>query len=363
MRVLILSANTGGGHNSTAAALGEQLGRLNVEHQTVDTLAFISEKVSEFISWGHSYVYRKLPKLFGWGYRFEEKHPPHFIYEQCNKGVDSLHQFLEEGKFDAIICVHVFSGMMVSGVKERYGCNLPCFFVATDYTCSPGVSECKMDAYFIPHRMLHGEFVRGGIKADLMHATGIPVRSEFYRHEDKAEARRALGLPVDRHILLVSFGSMGCGKLEKNAQLLAEKASADTCIVVLCGNNQKVYEALLPQANDRLRVISFTPDMARYMSAADLYITKPGGLTTTEAIAKQLPLLLMDAVPGCETRNFDFLIRNGVARGAKNWKQVMHLSNQMLHKEGELDAQIKSMKNFSTSIAAEEICRYVVGHK
>ena len=76
MKVLILSANTGGGHNSTARALADQLVKQNIEYEIADTLAFISEKVSDFISWGHSYVYRKLPKLFGVGYRFEEKHPP-----------------------------------------------------------------------------------------------------------------------------------------------------------------------------------------------------------------------------------------------------------------------------------------------
>ena len=71
MKMLILSANTGGGHNSTARSIAEQLTRLNIEYEIADTLSFISEKVSDFISWGHSYVYRKLPKLFGIGYRFE----------------------------------------------------------------------------------------------------------------------------------------------------------------------------------------------------------------------------------------------------------------------------------------------------
>ncbi|MBR2721611.1 MAG: hypothetical protein IKB75_02415 [Clostridia bacterium] len=363
MRILILSANTGGGHNSTAAALGEQLEKLGAEHQTADTLSFISEKVSKFISWGHTYLYRKLPLLFGWGYRYEEKHPPKFIYEQCNKGVDSLYQFLLEGKFDAVICVHVFSSMMMTGVREKYEYNIPSFFVSTDYTCHPGVSESKMDGFFIPHAMLCGEFVRSGVKADKMHPTGIPVRHEFYLQMDKTEAREKLGLPLDQKVLVVSFGSMGCGQLEKHATYLAEHLGEDICIVVLCGTNQKTYETLLPRANERFRVISFTKEMAVYMSAADAYITKPGGLTTTEAIAKRLPMLLMDAVPGCETRNFQFLTSMGVARGAKNWKQLTELANELLTKEGALAEQAAKMEGFSKGIAAEEICKYVVGHR
>ena len=88
MRVLILSANTGGGHNSTAGALAEQLEKMGVEFEIADALSMISAKVSQFVSWGHSYVYRHLPSLFGHVYRYEERHPAKFIYEQCAKGQD-----------------------------------------------------------------------------------------------------------------------------------------------------------------------------------------------------------------------------------------------------------------------------------
>ena len=210
MRVLILSANTGGGHNSTARSVAEQLERMNAEYEIADTLAFISERVSGFISWGHSYVYRKLPKLFGIGYRFEEKHPVRFMYDQCARGAEALQKKLTDEHFDAVICVHVFSGLMMTEIRKRYNNRVPAYFVATDYTCSPGVSEMQLDGYFIPHRMLLGEFVRNGnVAADKLFATGIPVRRDFYEPHDKKEARRALGLPEDGNVVLLSCGSMG----------------------------------------------------------------------------------------------------------------------------------------------------------
>ena len=360
MRVLILSANTGGGHNAAAVALSEQLEKLNIDYEIADTLAFISERVSDFISWGHSYVYRKFPKLFGWGYRFEERHPPRFIYEQCSKGAESLHQFIEEKQFDVVICVHVFSGMMMTEVGERYGSTIPSYFVSTDYTCSPGVAEMKVEKCIIPHRMLLGEFVRCGVHADKMMATGIPVRRLFYEQEEKSVAREALGLPQDRTVVLVSFGSMGCGKLEKNVSTLIKGTDGDICYVVLCGNNTKTYELLAPYENERLRVVSFTKEIQRYMTAADIYITKPGGLTTSEAIVKQLPMILINAVPGCETRNFHFLVQMGVAVGAKNWKQAAMTVNQMVEKPELREEMIKAMKLFSPDNAAERICRQII---
>ncbi len=359
MRVLILSANTGSGHNSTARALAEQLEHLGAEYEIADTLAFISERVSEFISWGHSYVYRRLPRLFGFGYRFEEKHSPRFIYDKCAKGAAALQKKLEEEHFDAVICVHVFSGLMITELREKYHNSIPAYFVATDYTCSPGVSEFKLDAYFIPHRMLLGEFVRSGLRADKLFATGIPVSSAFHEEITEADARKALGLSTEGKVVLLSCGSMGCGKLDKNAVALFRRMPEDATLVVLCGKNDKTYEALRVHANDRLRVLQFTDQVPLYMSAADVYITKPGGLTTSEALAKRLPMIFIDAVPGLETHNYDFLIGNGVACGAKSWRQINVLVQKALRDSDGLQKQIETMKRFTHHNAAELICRRV----
>ena len=360
MRVLILSANTGGGHNSTAGALAEQLEKMGVEFEIADALSMISERVSQFVSWGHSYVYRHLPSLFGHVYRYEERHPAKFIYEQCAKGAVALQEKLRAGGYDAVVCVHVFSCMMMTEVRRRF-CNLvPNYFVATDYTCSPGVTELRADVYFIPHRMLFGEFVRGEVAADKMFATGIPIRSEFYRTVDRTEARRALGLRENGRLALLSCGSIGCGHLNRHALLLAAELPADCSLAVLCGKNEKLYAQLEPYRSERLAVVGFTSQIPLYMSAADVYLTKPGGLMTTEAIAKGLPMVFVDAVPGCETRNFEFLTARGVALGAKNWKQAISMTAELLAKE-ELAEQIRAaMASFQTGVATEQICRYIV---
>lgn len=361
MRVLILSANTGGGHNSTANAIAEQLQKINVEYKITDSLAYISEKVSDIISKGHSYIYRNMPKLFGVGYRYEEKHSTVFIYDQCAKGAKALQGELSTEHYDAVICTHVFGGLMMTEVRKKYGNHVPCYFISTDYTCHPGVSDMKIDEYFIPHRMLLGEFVRNGISADKLFATGIPVLSKFYEEESKNDAREALGLPTDKRIVMLSCGSMGCGHMEKSALLLLKNMPEDACLVVLCGNNQKTYEDLQPHLSDRLYAVTFTKEMWRYMSAADIYITKPGGLTTSEAIVKRVPMIFINAVPGCETRNYDFLIEQGVASGAKHWKQVIELVNTALKKPEILEEQREAMKEFTPYVAAEMICKRALG--
>ena len=362
MRILILSANTGGGHNSASWALAEQFDKMNVACEIADCLSFISEKMSDFISWGHSYVYRKHPRLFGAGYRFEERHTPKFIYARCAKGADALHEKILEG-YDAVVCTHVFSGLMMTAMREKFDLRLPTYFVSTDYTCSPGVSEILADVYFIPHRMLLGEFIRGGISADKLQASGIPIGSTFYEVKEKDLAREELSLPQDKRLVVLSCGSMGAGKLEKSAIKLFEKLPEDVVLVVMCGNNEKTYETLRAVQDDRLIVVGFTDRMADYMSAADLYITKPGGLTTSEAIAKRLPMAFINAVPGCETRNFNFLIQSGVACGVKKWRQLPALILKLLRDPSVAERQKAHMELFTQHKAAEIVCRQVVSNK
>jgi len=360
MRVLILSANTGGGHNSTARSLAERFEQLGAACDIADTLAFISEKVSDFISRGHSYVYRTFPKLFGAGYHFEETHPPRFLYELCAMGAESLNQRLTEEQYDAVLCVHTFSGMMMTEVRNRFGNPIPCYFVATDYTASPGVTEMVADGYFVPHEMLFEEFMRAGVPADKMFASGIPVRKEFYEKKSKQEARLALGLPTEGRMILLGCGSMGCGKLEKSSLLLLEHLPEDSYLVVLCGSNKKSYEALQPYLSPRLFAVSFTDRVPDYMSAADLYITKPGGLTTSEAIVKRTPMVFYNAVSGCETRNFNFLVKMGVATGGKTWRQVGALASHALCHPEVIEQQTVAMESFLQHRTVEYICNRVM---
>lgn len=367
MRILILSANTGNGHNATAKSVGERLERLGAECETVDALRFISEKVSRFISWGHSYVYRRLPKLFGRAYRYEENHPPKFIYDQCIKGADALLEKLSGGNYDAVLCVHVFSAMMMTELRKRGKTSVRTYFLATDYTCSPGVSELDMDGFFIPHAALTDEFLHAGIPAEKLIPTGIPIRTEFCEAEDRAAARAKLGLPADRTLAAVSFGSMGCGHLEKWAPRLLRAIPKDAGLVVLCGNNEKLYRSLLPYTKkngmaERLFPVAFTDEVFSYMSACDLNVTKPGGLTVTESVAKRLPMVLLDAVAGCERRNLEFMTRMEIAQGAADWKAVIPMIVDLLQNREKREAQRTRMKDLLPPDAPGAICTILLGN-
>lgn len=366
LRLLILSCNTGEGHNSAARALKGCFEAQNISCEIRDALAFWSPEKSKIISKGHVFIYRKMPKLFGVSYRFEENHPPKkgddsLIYELVIKGCDSLREYLSENKYDAIICTHVFSAMMVTELKKRSKCSVKSYFIATDYTCSPGVSQTSLDRYFIPHKKLIPEFMDNGLPESKLIPSGIPVRMDFYKKTDPDKAKDLLSLPRNKKIVLLMCGSMGCGPIKTLAEYLPQQIPSDSLLAVICGNNRRLYKALTKYSlPDNMRVLGFTSRMPLYMDAADLILTKPGGLSSTEAAVKALPMLFIDAVPGCETRNFEFFIKNGFADMRDSVLGLCDAVCELLENEEKLKKMSKNLKSEFSGCAVQSISEYII---
>ncbi len=322
MRILILSANTGGGHNSAAKAVKDYFEQHGVECDIKDSLAYWSENKSNMISGGHVLIYKKAPRLFGVMYRFAENHrakenATSFMYALVKRGANKLYDDLFNTKYDAIVCTHIFAGMTATAVKKKYIPNLKIYFIATDYTCSPGAQEIDADVYFIPHRLLEKEYAEQRVPRERTVASGIPVRADFYEKLSKQEAKRLLSLPEDKKLVLLMSGSMGCGPIKLLAKQLKDSLPENANLAVVCGSNKSLYKELREeQGFEDVTIVGFTDKMPVFMDAAEVVLTKPGGLSSTEALVKGLPAILINAVPGCETRNLDFLTQNGFAETA-----------------------------------------------
>ncbi len=331
MRIVMLSCNTGEGHNSTAKAIEEVLSARGVECEIIDVLSCLSPAFSKVVCAGHAGLYKYAPKLWDVGYRAFENvelgnEDRDLLANLLAFGAPKLRDRLVAGKYDAAVCVHVFSGMMMTTVREELGYRIPSYFVATDYTCSPYADECRMDGYFIPAAGLVGEFTAVKLPQDKLIPSGIPVRQSFYSAGDPAEARRALQLPEKGVCVLLMCGSMGCGPMRKIAKELMEQLPEDAFVVAVCGKNEKLYETLSDIENPRMRVLGYCDRMQTYMDAADLIVTKPGGLSSTEAGNKHLPMVFINAVGGCESRNFDFFLNRGYAVGSADPEKVVALT-------------------------------------
>lgn len=318
MRVLILTCNTGGGHNAVAAALAESFRRLGVSSDTADGLSFISQKASRFVSKWHTRFYRRYPKLYKAGYMSAENDAEsndrdNPVYRYMARGARRLGRAIQDGGYDAVVCVHVIPAMMMTELRRQHETGPVFCFVATDYTCSPTVGGCTPDICVIPHEELAEEFVSCGIARETLLAAGIPVRAVFRERGDRAAARSELALPPEgRHIVLMS-GSIGCGPMVDIAAELEKRMERGDFASVLCGSNRQMLYALRRRGFRRVEAVGFTNRVHRYMDSADVLVSKPGGISITEAGTRGTPLLLADMVGGCETRNQEFFHARGWA--------------------------------------------------
>ncbi len=321
MKVLVLSCNTGGGHNACAKALQEACALDEVSCDIVDTLGLISPKLSSFVSWGHVFIYRWLPWAFSVGYGLSEKYAAKpkgekaLLYRLFYLGSDKLSACIRSGGYDLVICTHPFAATMLTETQRRYCHPVRTVFVATDYTCSPTVKDSKLDYYVIPHRGLKEEFLCPNIPEEKILLCGLPIRQAFYEKLPKHEARQRLGLPQKcRHIVMMC-GSMGCGPIPKLSKALSSRMTDNTRLTVVCGTNQRLCKRLTRRfsGDSRIRILGYVQDVGLLLSSADLYITKPGGISVTETAAKNVPMVLMDAVAGCERYNGQFYVQRGCA--------------------------------------------------
>ena len=355
MKILILTCNTGQGHNATAESVKEKFTKENVFCEVVDALSFVSPAMSDLICNTHTTVYKYAPVLFDMGYELAEKHPSMFsndsvAYNFFCLGVKKLESFVLENQFTGIICVHVFSALMVTQLKKNIQFDIKTAFISTDYTCHPGVQESELDAYFIPHENLIGEFVACGVPEEKIIVSGIPVKSIYYEKGDKDKAKEAFNIKkYEKHILMMC-GSLGTGPMEDITKKLVSLMPQDMHLSIVCGKNEKLKKKIEKHATENITVYGFTDKVSALMDSADLYVTKPGGLSITEAARKRLPLAFIDTVSGCEGYNRYFFLARGLAIASNDPEKLPELIVKRLLNEEALNKQRLTMeKEFSSN--------------
>ncbi|MDO4303191.1 MAG: glycosyltransferase [Bacillota bacterium] len=363
MKILILSCSTGGGHNTAGRAIKERLEYEGHEAVMMDPFSLSGQKTPERVGNTYVQVAKHAPGLFGMAYRLAKrisssKHKSPVYYANI-KAAKKLKAYLDENPYDAIVMPHLFPAEMVTYLKRKHMEIPPTIAVATDYTCIPFWEETECDYYIAPHEQLLEENIERGIPAEKLYPCGIPTGMAFSKPANKTRARSKLHLPADKPVFLVMSGSMGFGKMHLFVFELTRKLIHDEQLIIICGNNKKTQMILKGtyRRNKNVHITGFTDHVSDYMDASDVVFTKPGGLSSTEALVKNIPIVHTAAIPGCETKNKEFFVSRGLSLASEHVHTQISQGITLVENKEIRDAMICTQKKYAKPDASADIVK------
>ncbi len=335
METLILSCGTGGGHDAACAAVKQALEAKGHGATVLNPYTLRGGQTANAINHAYIALAQKAPSAFGMIYQLGNAYrrlPVSSPVYRLNRWMAPLlEDYIDRNRFDAIVTTHLFPAEILTNMKRRHKPVPKTYFIATDYTCIPFTEETDCDFYIIPARELEDEYLARGIPKERIFPLGIPVQQQFSQDEDRDEARRRLGLDPEQKYILIAGGSIGAGQIEQVVSLLMEHYQDSAELIIVCGNNQSLYQSMQKEYAGKCRVLPYTTQMADLMKACDLFLSKPGGLSSTEAAVTGTALVHITPIPGCETRNMRFFSQNGMSAAVTSpKKQLLDACDRLL---------------------------------
>lgn len=376
-KVLIMSASTGGGHNRAARAIKEELTQKvidgeNIECEIIDSLKLVNSTMDKIISRGYEKSAIYTPKAYGQVYRLSESG-----LASKNEFKDNVvtsfmarkfRKLLIDKKPDLIVGTHPFPMIALSTLKKgsteddifyknyNHISIPPLITVLTDYTTHSTWIQNEIDYYIVGHEYVKELLVSDGVDCDKIKPFGIPVEKSFLSHRERSIVLSELGLDPNKVTILLMGGSFGAGNIKETLSELLD-IDRDFQILVITGRNEslkdKINKKLETHPNSKnVCVLGFTNQMNDILASVDVLVTKPGGLTTTEALLKDVPMIVPYYIPGQEEENLEFLCNCGSALRTTKKYSLSVLLKVLIDDSSRLDMlkrNIKSIRKFNSS--------------
>jgi processive 1,2-diacylglycerol beta-glucosyltransferase len=358
----------GVGHVAAANAVCAGLREIDptVRTQVVDSYKYAALVVSRVVSDGYLQMVKTIPQMYRYIYnraeRATEVGPFRTWAHQFTAA--NLRPLLLKERPDVVVCTHAFPCGAMAEYKKAYADAPPVVGIVTDFAVHAFWIHENVEGYTVATEAMRDTMIARGVAPERISVSGIPVDPRFGRNAESLPAlRERLGLPPSRYIALMMGGGLGIGPLEEMLRSL-ESLEVPMAAVVIAGRNARVEQRVLSAAEAvsyPVRVLQFVDNVYDYMHAADVFVTKPGGLSTAEALAAGVPMALCKPLPGQEERNVRVLCDWGAALRVRKIADLPRVLTETLTDSGRRARMIAAARQYGRPDAARQAAAMIAG--
>jgi processive 1,2-diacylglycerol beta-glucosyltransferase len=371
IKLAVLSVSAGAGHVRAAQAVcaQAQLSHPGWQVTHLDIMDLVPRAFRTLYCDSYIKVVERAPLLWSYLYGRSDKRTRSAKSDQLRRGIEKLNTRKFDGEIDklapdAILCTHFLPAELLSRRIRKQRPTAPVWVQVTDFDVHGLWLHEHMQGYFVANDEVAQRLRAKGIALDRIEVTGIPIMPVFSSAPARAIGAAELGINPEKPTVLMMSGGAGVGGIEVLAKQLAAMP-LDMQIIALAGRNETLLAQLKAIASEhpqRLWPMGFTRSIERVMAAADVAITKPGGLTSSECLAMNLPMIVVSPIPGQEERNADFLLESGAALKAVDAASLVYKVRRLLESPQELAAMRARMKSVARPDAASSVLAAVARH-
>ncbi len=312
MKILIIHASAGAGHKKAAEALFHALRDANHDAVLADVLDYTNPFYKRTYQTTYTFLVTKLPFVWAIFFGLTDCALLRPIVKVLRRLINSFNakpfeRFLKDEQFDVIFSTHFFPNEVAASLKRKGMIGSKLISVITDFDVHSMWLAEGIDIYTVACEYTQQKLIRLGIPEKQIVVTGIPTDKKFSIEPNTDELRKKFQIKKDIFTILIATGSFGMGPIKEIAQELHGYQ-----VLIVCGNNRKLYEELNPTQTELIKVYGLVNNMDELMAVSDIMNTKPGGLSISEALARGLPLIFFSAIPGQETGNVKALHSYGI---------------------------------------------------
>ncbi len=370
-KILILYAAYGGGHYSAANSIKKYLDEhFEVETEIIDCIQYINKVLNKLTTEAYKEMARKAPSLWGKVYSNSQSGLLRHVSSRTNKVMAiKLKNLIKEIQPDLIVSTHPFSSQMVSYLRRKGKINCKLVTVLTDFAPHDQwlIGHEYTDDFFVANEKMGKYLLNYGVEPSKIHVTGIPLSNKFFQQFNKQEIYKEFGLDDSKPVILFfGGGEFGLGK-DRPAQILEALINnlSTTQIIAISGKNPKMNESFSEivkklDCGNRVKVFEYTNKVPELMSISSLVVTKPGGLTTSESLASELPILVINPIPGQEEENAEFLVEHNVAVWLKNDDNPDEVIQKLFSSPEKLNNMKKNTVLLAKKNSTKDICEIIM---